>query len=85
MPKIGRPRDDKVAYFGPFRIRPDDAVEIKRKARSQGMTITDFVIWSCLGTTAENLPAKLERIEQRLSSLGEAVERLERLADLGGL
>ena len=81
---MGRPSSGKTAYFGPFRIRPEDSAEIKRKAKAEGITLSDFVIFSCLGANAENPVSKLERVSQRVTALEQAVERLERLADLGG-
>lgn len=85
MPKIGRPKDlERTAYFGPFRVRPDEKAEIAAKAKQQGLTLTDFVIFSCLQRPRYDPKLIFDDALERLESLEGRFERLERLAGLGG-
>lgn len=84
MPKVGRPRDGKDSYFGPFRIKPEDRAEIVAKAKAQGLTLTDFVIFSCLQRPRYDPKLVLEDALTRLRDLESRFERLERMAGLGG-
>lgn len=76
-----RARADVKREMWAIRLSADEKTQIRKRADERGMTMTDFVVQSALGTLSAT-PAKMDR---RLSELEDRVVALERMAGLGAL